>query len=590
MSLRSLNELFYTVVERDHPAVMIHCSHSEWLPVSSRELYRQTVGVARALQSWGIQPGDRVAILSENRPEWAVADFAIMLAGAASVPIFTTLHADQIRHVLNDSGARVTFVSSHDQLRKLTALRDHCALEQIVLMDPGIAAGVTPMRQLMQAGPAERDAAFDRRARAVAPGSLATIIYTSGTTGAPKGAMLTQENLASNLLHSLDLYDFHPGQLSVSFLPLSHVTARHVDYAMLWHGVTIAYCPFAEELLRTLAQLQPHFFVAVPRVYEKIRNQAEVRAGSGLRRKLFAWALATGRRHRDEVARGLAPRSLAWRLADRLVFAKIRQALGGRVEIFISGGAPLGRDLIDWYLSVGVRILEGYGLTEASPVVALNNPRHYRPGTVGRALANVELRLAEDGEIILRGPSIFQGYWRRPEETRAVFAGEWLRTGDIGRLDADGFLTITDRKRDLLKTTAGKFIAPQPIEVRLRAHPLVAEALVLGDRRKFAAALIAPHFPALEDWASSRGLGGSRQHLVADARVLALYKEIVAGVNRELADFERIRKIMLVADEFSVTSGALTPTLKLKRQVIEARYQQQIDQLYGAELERGPAA
>lgn len=585
MKLHSLNELFYTVVERELAEVMLYRRKAEWIPLSSRELYRQVVGTARALEAWGVRPGDRVAILSENRPEWAVADFAIMAVGAASVPIFTTITPDQIWHVLNDSGARVIFVSTRDQLHKISLLRDHCAVEQIVVMDPVVNPGVVPMQQLTQRGPEERDAEFDRRARAVPREALATIIYTSGTTGQPKGAMLTQGNLAQNLLHSLDMYDFKPGQLSISYLPLPHVTARHLDYAMLWHGVTIAYCPFAEDLLKSLLQVRPHFFVAVPRVYEKIRNQTEIKAGKGLKRRILDWAVATGRRHRETIAQGKEPRSLGWKLANQLVFSKVRQALGDRVEIFISGGAPLGRDLIDWYLSIGIRILEGYGLTETSPVVALNNPRFYRAGSVGRVIENVEIRLAEDGEILLRGPSIFQGYWNQPEDTTSVFSGEWFCTGDVGRLDEDGFLYITDRKRDLLKTTAGKFIAPQPIECRLKANPLVAEAIVLGDRRKFPSAIIAPHFPALEDWANEQGIAVlPREQMVAHERVVALYKKIVAEANKELADFERIKKVMLVADEFSIASGALTPTMKLKRRVVESRYQEKIEQLYGSDM------
>jgi long-chain acyl-CoA synthetase len=586
MDLRTLNELFYAVVERNLDQVMLFKRKVNWNPISSRDLYRYVLGTARALRSWGIVAGDRVAILSENRPEWVVADFATMLLGAASVPIFTTLPAEQVGQILRDSGARVIFISTQDQLRKIGGLRDLGLIEKIVLMDPGAAPGIISMQQLMHAGPETRDPEFDAHARAIPPDALATIIYTSGTTGPPKGAMLSQGNLAVNLLYSLEMYDFRRGQVSISYLPLSHVTARHLDYAMLWHGVTIAYCPFAEELPGALQEMRPHFFVAVPRVYEKIYNQTQIKIGTGLRRRLYNWAMRIGRRYQDDIVAGKAPRSLRWKLADALVFSKVKQALGGRVEIFISGGAPLGRNLTDWYLGIGIRILEGYGLTETSPVIAVNGPRAYRPGTVGRVLPNVELKIAPDGEILVRGPSVFQGYWNRPEDTRRLFQGDWFCTGDIGRLDEDGFLTITDRKKDLIKTTAGKFIAPQPIECRLKANPLVAEAIVIGDRRKFASAIIAPHFRTLEDWAAQHGLAfPSREAMIGDPQVVALFKSILAEVNRDLADFEKMKKFLLVPDEFSISNGALTPTMKLKRRVVEDRYREKLEQIYPGDPE-----
>jgi long-chain acyl-CoA synthetase len=586
LTIQTINELFYSVVERNLDRVMIYRRKIKWVPVSAHELYRNVVGVARGLESWGIGKGDRIAILSENRPEWAIADFAAMLLGAVVVPIYTTLTREQTLHLLRDSGARVIFVSTADQLRKVQALKSDCALEKIVMMDYFGTSDVVPMQRLMHNGPVSgRDAAFDARALAVQPGDLATIIYTSGTTGTPKGAMLTQQNLASNLLYSLDMYEFRPGQTSVSFLPLSHVTARHVDYAMMWHGVTVAYCPFLDELSISLLEVNPNFFVAVPRVYEKVYNQVQAKIGTGFKRILYNWAMAVGREHKDEVLAGRRPSSLKWKLADWILFSKVKQGLG-QVEIFISGGAPLSRDLLNWYASIGIRIYEGYGLTETSPVVAVNNPKSYRAGSVGPVLKNVQVRIGDDGEVLVKGPSVFQGYWNMPEQTEAAFDGEWFRTGDVGRLDEDGFLYITDRKKDLIKTSGGKFIAPQPIESKLKSHPLVAEAAIVGDRRKFPCVLVAPDFPALEDWAKQQGVHfSSREQLIGDPQVYALYKNIVNEANRDLAQFEKIKKVLVIAEEFSIANGYLTPTMKLKRRVIEERYRAQIDALYNTSSE-----
>jgi long-chain acyl-CoA synthetase len=589
MSIRTINDVFFAVVERNLDTTMLYKRGDKWIPVSSREMYRSVVGVARALESWGIVKGDRVAILSENRPEWAISDFATMSLGAATVPIYATLTPEQTLHILRDSGARVIFVSSREQLNKLLSIKDQCAIEKIVVMDDVAAAGVIPMAPIIQSGleaNAARDQVFDARAHAIAPDDLATIIYTSGTTGTPKGAMLSQGNLASNLLYSLDGYDSTPGRISISFLPLSHVTARHVDYTLFWHGITIAYCPFHEQLLEALKEVRPDFFVAVPRVYEKIYARVQSSAQEGMKRKIYDWALRVGRAHKDEVLAGKTPTALQWRLANKLFYSKVKAALGGRVAVFISGGAPLSRDTLDWYASMGMRINEGYGLTETSPVIALNNPQSFRPGSVGRLLQNVQVRVAEDNEILVKGPSVFKGYWNMPVETANVFEGDWFHTGDVGHLDEDGFLFITDRKKDLIKTSGGKFIAPQPIEGKLKANAMVAEAAVIADRRKFASAVIAPNFDALEYWArQNRVTFQSREELVANAQVFSLFENVIADVNKNLAQFEKIKKFIIVADEFSIANNALTPTMKLKRRFIEERYRKQVDELYESEAQ-----
>ena len=518
------------------------------MPVSSAELYRGVVGVARALESWGVGKGDRVAILSENRPEWTIADFAALSLGAVTVPVYSTQTADQTSFVLNDSGARVIVVSTKHQLEKVLTIQRHTPVDRIMVMDAVETAHAVHMQGLMLRGPSDFDAEFDVRAQSIGPGDLATIIYTSGTTGTPKGAMLTHGNLASNISHSLEGFGVGTKEeVSISFFPLSHVTARHVDCALLYRGVVLAYCPDIAQLAQSLAEVQPAIFVGVPRVYEKIRQQVVLKATGFPKGAIYRWALAVGRAHRAEILAGTRPSALSWKIADRLVFSKVRAGMGGKAEEFISGGAPLGRELAEWYADIGIPIHEGYGLTETSPVIAVNNPREHKLGTVGKPLANVEVRIAEDGEVLVRGPSVFKGYWNRPDETRDAFADGWFKTGDIGHLDSEGYLSITDRKKDLIKTSGGKFIAPQPIENSLKLNPLIGSVVVLGDRRKFPAVLIAPHFPVLEDWARANHIGfASRETLVANAKVQALYEGIIEQSNQNLARFERLKRVLVV--------------------------------------------
>src|ERR1700727_227211 len=586
MSLATLNDVFFAAAERNLDRAMLHRQQGKWLPISSSDFGRNVARTAHALQEWGIHQGDRVAILSENRPEWSIADFGILLLGAVTVPVDATLTPEQTAYTLRDSGSTVVFVSSEQQLRKVQAILSATQVQKIVVMDhveiPGdLAASCVLMDQFMTQGPLTLDPKTESSARSIQPDDLATIIYTSGTTGTSKGAMLTHGNMASNIPCSLLGFEMRPGQISVSFLPLSHVTARHVDLAMLYHGVTLAYCPLIEQLPETLLEVHPTVCVSVPRVYEKIYAKTEMTTRGFPKRPIYRWALSVGRTHKPEILVGKIPTSPGWKLANKLVFSKIRAGMGGRVDTFISGGAPLGRELAEWFATVGIRIHEGYGLTETSPVIAVNSPVNHRIGTVGKILPNLEVRIAEDGEILVRGPSIFKGYWNRPEETQAAIVDDWFKTGDIGNIDANGYLSVTDRKKDLIKTSGGKFIAPQPIENSLKLSPLVGVAAILGDRRKFASVLISPNFAALEDWARANEIPfSSRIDLVADPRVQALYEAVVEGVNQNLARFEKLKRVLLVPDEFTPENGIMTPTLKLRRRVVEERYRRQIDDLY----------
>ncbi len=581
---RTIVDVFFSAVERDLDRVMLYKQDTSWEPVSSRKLYRNVIGTARSLAGWGIGRGDRVAILSENRPEWAIADFATMLLGAADVPVYATLTEEQTLVILQDSGARLAFVSTAEQLNKLLAIKHRTAIEKIVAMDDVESSEAVPMRRLMAGPGSGRDPEMDARGKSVRPNDLATLVYTSGTTGIPKGVMLTHSNLVSNLFYAGDYFSLSPGQIGISFLPLSHVTARHLDYVLFNTGVTIAYCPSFALMPQYLTEVRPTIFVGVPRVYEKLRDKVRTQAAAGFKRKVYDWALRVGRAHRHQILAGKRPMSPSWRLANALLYSKIRKAMGGRARVFVSGGAPLGCDLAGWFADIGIRIHEGYGLTETSPVIAINSPKDHRLGSVGKVLSNLECRIAADGEILVRGPSVFKGYWNKPEETRNVFEDDWFKTGDIGHLDADGFLTITDRKKDLQKTSGGKFISPQAIEMKLASSSMIAYAAVFADGRKFPSAVLAPEFTALEQWARAQAMDcASRQQLVSHPKVQELYEAIVAEVNKDLAQYETIKYFVLVSEEFTIADGQLTASMKMRRRAVEQRYRAEIDALYNAE-------
>ena len=578
MSLQTLNDIFFVIAGRDQPQVMLRKTARGWEPISSQEFTTKVGGTVKALRSFGISRGDRVAILGENRHEWVVADFACLLLGAIVVPIYTTLTPEQTAYVLRDSGARAIFVSSQKHLEKVASILDTTAVEKIVVMDEVADARAVRMAELMQSS---ADPQTDSIGHSIQPNDLATIIYTSGTTGIPKGVMLTHGNMAANINFFLFGLGFEMGLACVSFLPLSHVTARCVDLGLLYSGVTLAHLSQLDQLSQALLEVRPQILLSVPRVYEKVHTQAELKATKFPVKQIYHWALRVGRAHQAEVLAGITPRSLGWKLADRLVFSKIRAGLGGRMRTFISGGAPLGLPLAEWYADVGIRICEGYGLTETSPVIAVNNPTAHRIGSVGKPLGNVQVRIAEDGEILVRGPSVFQGYWNKPEETRDAFVDGWFKTGDIGKLDEDGFLYVTDRKKDLLKTSGGKFIAPQPIENSLKHNPMIAEAVVVGDKRKFPSVLVLPNFAALEVWAREQGVNSSsRAELVTDARVQACYEGIVAELNQNLAQFEKLKKVALLCEEFSPANGTMTASLKIRRRAVEDHCREQIEKMY----------
>ena len=578
MSLKTLNDIFVAIAGRDQPHCMLRKTETGWHPISSQDFAAKVSGVTQALQSWGIAPGDRVAILSENRHEWIVADFACMLCGAVVVPIYTTLTPEQTAYILNDSGARAIFISSQKHLEKVLSILETTSVEKIAVMDDVAEPQAINMSALMKPAGDRRIEALTRAAQ---PDQLATIIYTSGTTGTPKGVMLTHGNMAANINYSLREFGFGGGMCCVSFLPLSHVTARSVDLGLLYSGVTLAHLPQIDQLPQALREVRPSILLSVPRVYEKVHSQVELNAAKFPKKQIYRWAIKVARAHREEILAGKTPRSVSWKLANKLVFSKVRAGIGGRVEFFISGGAPLGRELAEWYADIGIRIHEGYGLTETSPVIAVNTPNAHRLGSVGKPLANVEVRIAEDGEILVRGPSVFHAYWNKPQETQEAFVNGWFKTGDIGRIDEDDFLYVTDRKKDLLKTSGGKFIAPQPIESSLKHSLWIAEAIVIGDKRKFPSVLIIPNFAAIETYARMEGLPFSSRHeLIAIPEIHARFADIVHSVNEDLAQFERLKKFRLVSEELSAANGTLTASMKIRRRAIEEHFKREIEGMY----------
>lgn len=597
--LHTLADLpFFLLGRFPKPVLLGRCHGGGYTGWSTREVFEQIRDLSLGWLGLGLQSGDRVAILSESRPEWVLCDLATLALGAVTVPIYPTLAPPQMRYILADSGARFAVVSDESQLAKLLDIRSALAgLERVIVMDrrgevraeEGFVLSLAELaarghhRLMVDDGVGRR---YRELAAAVQPDALATIIYTSGTTGDPKGVMLSHRNLVSNLLACQEVVQTHQDDVALSFLPLSHAFERLVVYKYLATGVTVFFVESLDTIARDLQTVKPTVMTGVPRVYEKLHARVleQVAQAPSWRRRIFHWALGVGlRRARAVLARQPVPWTvrLQHRLADRLVLSTVRARTGGRLRYLISGAAPLSKEVAEFFWAVGLPLLEGYGLTETSPVLTVNPPEAPRLGTVGKAIPGVELRIGEDGEILARGPNVMVGYYNQPEATRAVLADGWLHTGDVGYLDADGYLTITDRKKDLIVTSGGKNVAPQPIEMRLKRDPLVAEAVLVGDRRKFVAALIVPNFPLLE---ARLGLQSrpptDRAALVARPDVRALYRDIVDRVNRELAQFEQIKQFALVPAEFTVAGGELTPTMKVRRRIVEERYRDLIEQLY----------
>jgi long-chain acyl-CoA synthetase len=580
----TINDVFERTTNRGETTVAMWRTGGEWKPISSQQMYARVRAVAELLQSWGIKRGDRVALVSENRWEWPVVDFAVLAIGAVDVPLYQTLTPEQMGYILRDSGTKAIIVSTKQQYAKLVAAGEISTLQHVAVMDEGEFEGAVSLPEIFKRAPEleAQDAGFNALVKETKPEELATIVYTSGTTGDPKGVMLTHRNIADNMRYSMDGLRIVEGDVSISFLPLSHALARHLDYGIYGSGGILAYLPKFDDLVGAMKAVKPTLFVAVPRVYEKVRQGTENKS-VGFKKKVLVWALGQGKAHRAEISAGKTPGSLLWKLADKLVYSKLREAFGGKVKFYVSGGAPLGMATSEWFLDMGIRVFEGYGLTETSPVISRNTFDGYRIGTVGKIVPNMETRLAPDGELEVKGTSVFAGYWQREEATKKEFTEDgWFKTGDIGKIE-DGYLSITDRKKELIKTSGGKYIAPQPIEGKLKADGLVGQAAVIGDTRKFAAVLISPDFNSLQRWAAANGVS-TKDHaeLAKDAKVQKLYEGIVKKVNEGLEHHETIKKVGVVGEEWTIEAGELTPSMKLKRRVILEKYKDKIDAMYGS--------
>jgi len=587
----TLIRIFYDALETYRkPAMFMRRTPAGWESIPSDRACADVESFGLALRDLGIQAGDRVAILSESRYEWPLADLAILGLGAVTVPIYPTLTATQVRFILENSEARLAIASTPAQQEKvIAAMSAQPRLERMIAIEPAQKADprVVDFATLLEGGRAARvrePHAFPDAAAKIVPSDLATIIYTSGTTGEPKGAMLTHGNIASNVESCLQVVDLNPADTMLSFLPLCHIFERMGGlYAMLARGVTIAYAENFERVAANAVEVRPTVLTGVPRFYEKVHSRVMDAAARmpRFRRRIFDWGIAKGVEKARAHFKGRERDSLAMRLADRLVWSKLRDRLGGRVRFCISGGAPLAPQVMEFFFAIGVPVLEGYGLTETSPVICLNVPGEEKPGTVGPPVPGVEVRIGEDGEILTRGPHVMKGYFKNEEATRLALRDGWFHTGDIGRIDPDGNLVITDRLKDLLVTAGGKKVAPQPIEALLKKSRWVSEAVLLGDRKPYVVCLIAPNFAQLEAEAESHGWrSSSRAELVERAEVQALYRREIETVNRDLAPFEQIKKFAVLENEMSQSTGELTPTLKVRRRVVAEKYASLIEGLY----------
>ena len=589
----TINALFFDAVEQFNRTDALSTKvRGVWESMSHRTIMERVRHTALGLAELGIVAQDKVAILSENRPEWLIADYACLCSAITDVPIYPTLPADQLPYLLNDSGARAIFVSTADQAKKVASIRAEAPALQFIIgfgatTDDGCDLTLADIEAKGAAvDSAERAAVFKRDALAVPPEQLVTLIYTSGTTGNPKGVMLTQDNLYSNVIATKSSLQVSTSDLALSFLPLSHIFERCGDYFLFAHGVRIAYAESIDTVPVNMSEVKPTMMMSVPRLYEKIyaRVVENAIAGGAVKQRIFFWAKNVGERWADEKLAGREPAGLLaiqYGLAQKLVFSKLKERTGGNLRFFVSGGAPLSPDIAKFFYSAGLIILEGYGLTETSPVISTNTFEHYRLGSVGRPIPGVEVMIAEDGEILSRGPHIMRGYYNQPDATNEAIDSEgWFHTGDIGEL-VDGFLRITDRKKDIIVTAGGKNIAPQPIENMLRTNKYVSQAVVLGDKRKFPIVLVVPNWDQLEKWAASQSIvWTSRAELMAMPTINAKMEKEVKAQLAGLASYETPKKVALLEHDFSVERGELTPTLKVKRRVIDKTFKPLIDSLY----------
>lgn len=574
--------------------LMKHKVEGKYVPISYDEFKEQTDSLAYGLASFGVTGSDKVAIISENRPEWVYSDMAILSLGAIDVPLYPSLTADSVEFILNNSESKGIIVSNKFQLTKFLKIRNNCkSVEFIIILnekdfDPSVDKLFT-LKQVQQLGKnykKEKPDLLKDSIERVKPSDICTIIYTSGTTGEPKGVVLTHNNILSNVKAALQAYPIGETDVFLSFLPLCHIFERMGGYYTAFSsGGTICYAESIETVAQNLIEINPTIMTTVPRLFERIHSKIikNVEAQPEKKQKIFNWAIEVGKQYakakkQKKVSLALAAKH---KIADKLVFGKLREKTGGKLRFFISGGAALPKDLGEFFEAIGLLIIEGYGLTESSPVIAANRLDDYKFGTVGKAMPEVEIKIASDGEILAKGPNIMQGYYKNPKETEATLKDGWLYTGDIGEFDSEGFLKITDRKKHLFKTSAGKYIAPTPIENLFLASKYIDQFVLVGDRRMFLTALIVPDFEALKEYADSNNIKyNDVLDLTKDEKIYKLLEVELNQMQRTLANYERVRKFALLDRPFTIETGEITPSMKIRRKYIEERYGELIEKMY----------
>ncbi len=587
----TLAQLFLDTVESfPKPDLMLYKEAGEYKPISTEEFGTRVIHFSLGLRELGLDKGDKLVLLAENSPEWIITDFANLSFGGITVPIYTSLVPEQIKFIINDSDAKAVVCSDLSLWEKVNSVKDKLnKVQHFIVMGDKTPEGTLSLSEVMERGEKaykKNPEVFKELASRIKPEDIASIIYTSGTTGDPKGVMLSHHNFISNSQATAEIIKFTSEDVVLSFLPLSHVLERMVTFTYLYKGCSVAFAESIETVAENLLEVKPQIMVSVPRVFEKIYAKVmdTVLEGSALKRKIFFWSVKIGREYaqktlnKEKISKWL---SFKRSIAAKLVFSKIIEKTGGRVRFFVSGGAPLSKDIAELFYGMGLVVLEGYGLTESSPVISVNTFENLRFGSVGKLIPGVEVKIADDGEILAKGPNIMKGYYKNEEETKEAIKQGWLYTGDIGYLDDDNFLHITDRKKDIIVTSGGKNVAPQLIENRLKTNPFISNVVVIGDRRKFVSALIVPNFEKLEQYAEASGINyTSMKDLVENEKIINFLMAEIDRYSSNFASYERVKKIILLDRDFEIEKGELTPSLKVKRDIVKDKYREKIDKIY----------
>ena len=589
--VETLSQLFLNTI-KSYPKddLLLFKKEGKYVPISTEEFADRVKCFSLGLRDLGLEAGDKLIILSENRPEWVISDVANLCLGGITVPIYTSLIPEQIKYIIDDSDAKIVVVSDQGQWQKIEAIKSELTkVTSYITCLSEAPEGVLTFAQVLERGrkmDKQNPGLFEKMALEVKPDAIASIIYTSGTTGPPKGVMLTHSNIFSNVKTCSSLLPFKDTDTVLSFLPLSHILERMGMFVYLYNGMSIGFAESIDTLGENLLEVRPHIMVNVPRVLEKIYAKVidNVQVSSSLKRKIFFWAVKVGRKYgRKKILNQPISKLLQFKrnLANKLVFSKVYAKTGGRVRFFLCGGAPLSKDIGEFFYAIGLTVIEGYGLTETSPVITANTFENLKFGTVGKPIPGVDVRIDEDGEILTKGPHVMNGYYKKEAASREVFEGGWFHTGDIGHFDEEGFLVITDRKKDIIVTSGGKNVAPQPIEGILNLNPYISTALVIGDSRKFISALVVPDFEKLEEYAKQNNISFEDHcDLVKKEEIVRFIQEQVDRSAPNLASYEKVKKIALLDKEFEIEKGEITPTLKVKRNIVEEKYKSIIDAMY----------